>query len=300
MSASSSSPASSCTQAKESGPAPTTTSYAAGIGGHASRIMAKKIWKTRSKSQSRASASSTCIWTPQGSCKWTSITGRQVALADTTLFHLTEVERLTLQKVALAKLQTLNLGVAVRSPSEPASSGHKPKRRAHLLRKKALSGGTFFDGSKKDQSTKDRPAGGGLVFAIPLDQCIANDRTSARLRAGAPAPTGAATVCNEAGEDLTGSHMMRKSSHGSRASFGSLIEGFKPDKGGSCESLNVERKRCTSLSFPSTDVLTDDTTCPRVPSIVVACLDYLETHGLNTLGIFRVSSSKKRVRQVIL
>ena len=67
VSASSSSPASSssCTQDKESGPAPTTTSYAAGIGGHASRIMAKKIWKTRSKSQSRASASSTCIWTPQ-------------------------------------------------------------------------------------------------------------------------------------------------------------------------------------------------------------------------------------------
>lgn len=33
--------------------------------GHTSRIMTKKIWKTRSKSQSRATASSTCIWTPQ-------------------------------------------------------------------------------------------------------------------------------------------------------------------------------------------------------------------------------------------
>lgn len=34
-------------------------------GTHAGRLLSKKNWKTRSKSQSRASASSTCIWTPQ-------------------------------------------------------------------------------------------------------------------------------------------------------------------------------------------------------------------------------------------
>lgn len=36
----------------------------------------------------------------------------------------------------------------------------------------------------------------------------------------------------------------------------------------------------------------------QVPSIVVACTKYLEENGLNTVGIFRVSTSKKRVRQV--
>lgn len=37
---------------------------------------------------------------------------------------------------------------------------------------------------------------------------------------------------------------------------------------------------------------------PGVPQMVSACLKYLEANGLHTLGIFRVSSSKKRVRQL--
>jgi len=37
---------------------------------------------------------------------------------------------------------------------------------------------------------------------------------------------------------------------------------------------------------------------PAVPRVVNACIKHLTEYGLNTLGIFRVSSSKKRVRQV--
>ena len=37
--------------------------------GHASRLVAKRIWRTRSKSQSRASAGTTSIWTPMVSTK---------------------------------------------------------------------------------------------------------------------------------------------------------------------------------------------------------------------------------------
>lgn len=48
---------------------------------------------------------------------WSNVTGRQVVLSDTTLLNLTEVERKVLQKVAVAKLQALNLGVAVKIPS---------------------------------------------------------------------------------------------------------------------------------------------------------------------------------------
>jgi hypothetical protein len=73
-------------------------------------------------------------------------------------------------------------------------------------------------------------------------------------------------------------------------------------QGGSCESLNNgERKRSSSLSC-SSDFLTEETsaTCPRVPTLVSVCFSHLEAYGLNTLGIFRVSSSKKRVRQVNL
>lgn len=35
-----------------------------------------------------------------------------------------------------------------------------------------------------------------------------------------------------------------------------------------------------------------------VPNILHECIRYLEQNGLHTLGIFRVSTSKKRIRQV--
>lgn len=35
-----------------------------------------------------------------------------------------------------------------------------------------------------------------------------------------------------------------------------------------------------------------------VPNILSECIRHLEQHGLQTLGIFRVSTSKKRIRQV--
>lgn len=37
-----------------------------------------------------------------------------------------------------------------------------------------------------------------------------------------------------------------------------------------------------------------------VPNILTECFRHLEQHGLHTLGIFRVSTSKKRIRQVCL
>jgi hypothetical protein len=83
---------------------------------HGSRLMAKKIFRSRSKSQTRPSQAA-CSWTPQGGCVWSSLTGRQVILGATTLLQLTDVERKVLQKVALAKLQALNLGVAIKVPS---------------------------------------------------------------------------------------------------------------------------------------------------------------------------------------
>lgn len=36
----------------------------------------------------------------------------------------------------------------------------------------------------------------------------------------------------------------------------------------------------------------------QVPALVLECIKHIEEHGLHTVGIFRVSTSKKRVRQV--
>lgn len=66
----------------------------------------------------------------------------------------------------------------------------------------------------------------------------------------------------------------------------------------------MERKRPSlvggDLLPPGTtmpDLLTVEPS-PQIPSLVNKCLKHLETNGMHTLGIFRVSSSKKRVRQV--
>ncbi|KAF4531484.1 hypothetical protein B566_EDAN004256, partial [Ephemera danica] len=71
-------------------------------------------------------------------------------MQSTSLLHLTELERKVLQQVALAKLQALNLGVNIRIPNEETlAAAPKPKRRAYLLKRKALTTG-FFDSGRKD------------------------------------------------------------------------------------------------------------------------------------------------------
>ncbi|RZB41728.1 uncharacterized protein BDFB_007431, partial [Asbolus verrucosus] len=131
------------------GPAMQKSKSSSSVMHHGGRLMAKKIFRSRSKSQTRPSQA-TCSWTPQGGCIWTSLTGRQVMLGGTTLLQLTDVERKVLQKVALAKLQALNLGVAIKVPTENVGAVvNKPKRRPYLLKRKALTT-SIFDTNRKD------------------------------------------------------------------------------------------------------------------------------------------------------
>ena len=58
------------------------------------------------------------------------MSGKKVTLSNTSLIHLTELERLVLQKIALAKLQALELGVSI----------HIPKGKLELFFHKAMVG----------------------------------------------------------------------------------------------------------------------------------------------------------------
>ncbi|KAJ8678978.1 hypothetical protein QAD02_014765, partial [Eretmocerus hayati] len=226
----------------------------------------------------------------RGKCTWAGTSGRRVTLQDSPLRSLSEVERKVLCRVAVAKLQALNLGVHIRPPSESLTSGSvtaKPKRRAYLLKRKALTTG-FFDSKSKDD--KDKESSGGLVFGISLQQCLENDRLS-RVATGEIADVGCLT---------------RNSRHGSRTSFSSLIEtsttAAKTDEGGSCESLSSKGGALTGSDSGVLE-LSDSGGAPAgewdaVPSVVKHCIKHLEATGLHTLGIFRVSPSKKRVRQL--
>ncbi|XP_020294127.1 rho GTPase-activating protein gacII isoform X2 [Pseudomyrmex gracilis] len=252
---------------------------------HGSRLVAKKIWRSRSKSTSRTTHQPS-VWTPQGKCTWAGTGGRRVTLQDISLRSLSEIERKVLCKVAVAKLQALNLGVHIRPPSESLASGlvtTKPKKRAYLLKRKALTT-SFFDNKEKDAPV-------GLVFGIPLSQCLENDRIT-RIAAREMSDVGT---------------LSRSSRHGSRTSFSSLTETSvaittKTEEEGSSESLSS--KGTPTLGGDSGMLELSDSggsagsEWDTVPNIVRQCIWHLENTGFQTLGVFRVSSSKKRVREL--
>nr|XP_968130.4 PREDICTED: uncharacterized protein LOC656511 [Tribolium castaneum] len=277
------------------GPAMQKSKSSSSVMHHGSRLMAKKIFRSRSKSQTRPSQA-TCSWTPQGGCVWSNLTGRQVVLGTTSLLHLTDIERKVLQKVALAKLQALNLGVAIKVPTENVGAVvSKPKRRPYLLKRKALTT-SIFDTNRKE-GDKEGGSAGGLVFGIPLTQCVENDRLTRAAARTSPFRSGA---------ELSGSteEPATMGRHGSRSSFSSLIEAPQGDESGSCESLMLRERLVGSvpglldtLSCGSTSDLPHEEEA-SVPNILSECFRHLEQHGLHTLGIFRVSTSKKRIRQL--
>ncbi|XP_028167492.1 rho GTPase-activating protein 21-like, partial [Ostrinia furnacalis] len=217
--------------------------------------VSKRLWRTRSRSSSRAAA----VWTPQGSCCWVDGSGRCVRLADTSLLTLSEVERRALQQAALARLQQINLGTTIKIPEENAvAATTKPKRRAYLLKRKALTTG-FFDQSRTKDADKDKESTGGSVFGVPLAQCVETERALRRQQHG-----------------------------GSRASLASLGALEKGDDSESCDSGDWGWSGLEEAGGGG----------PKVPALISACLAHLRRVGLHTQGLFRVSASKKRVRQL--
>ncbi|RZC43330.1 RhoGAP domain containing protein, partial [Asbolus verrucosus] len=139
---------------------------------------------------------------------------------------------------------------------------------------------------------------GGLVFGIPITQCVENDRLSRAAVRTSPFRS-RAELSGSAEEPATIGR------HGSRSSFSSLIEAPRGDESGSCESLVRERivgsvpGLLDALSCGSApDIPTAVEEEALVPNILTACFRHIEQHGLRTLGIFRVSTSKKRIRQL--
>ena len=129
------------------------------------------------------------------------------------------------------------------------------------------------------------------MFGLPLEQCIKNDQNRFKDRL---------------------------ETRSSRSSLSSLLDHHHRENSGSCESLpaksNAEYLHNTFLpifntnldrrnSHDDVDLLSSNipgvhSQLQQVPSIVLTCTKYLEENGLDTVGIFRVSTSKKRVRQV--
>ena len=87
-----------------------------GGGAHGARMKAKNLWRTRSKSRGRSSVIVDPPWKQQGGSRWQHVTNRIVVLESSHLLMLHEFERVALQKLALQKLNSSDLGVTTRIP----------------------------------------------------------------------------------------------------------------------------------------------------------------------------------------
>uniref|UniRef100_A0A224YYN5 Protein containing RhoGAP domain n=1 Tax=Rhipicephalus zambeziensis TaxID=60191 RepID=A0A224YYN5_9ACAR len=247
----------------------------------------RKLWRSRAKSQSRVSTLSVCSWSPEGCCRWRSRTGGRLTLRPTTLVALTETEAMGFRPLAVNRLQSIGIGCKVDIPREDSTEASaKLRRRPALLRKKAIT--TSFFESRKESA--DIPC--GQVFGVGLQQVVQSDRqrfpdsTLAQPAPWSPWDLGPDVAAADA--------LSRRSDNASESSLSSLADFSTEDsRKDSVESL---RHRSSTTDPGDDDCLTVHG--PQVPRVVNCCLRYLESYGLNTVGIFRVSGSKRRVRQL--
>ncbi|XP_037095081.1 rho GTPase-activating protein 6-like isoform X1 [Syngnathus acus] len=252
----------------------------------------------------------------QGNFTWNSVSGRSVGLKPVPLQSLSELERVRLQDVAFRRLLCdRNLGCQVTIPKY----GHKYKK---SLRRK-------LDSLSKEKS-KDREAT-PQAFSIPLAQVICNDRTQ-KQRHDAPQeqhcdPTELVlsflhftSTFKRANKDLSSSNSSLSSNSESpnMSPFARAADpaprtcrrgGVSVDCITDLDDNQSQLLEALQLSLPVETTsknrkkrhdkkLSLNPLYPQVPKVVELCCQHLENHGLQTVGIFRVGSSKKRVRQM--
>ncbi|XP_069130193.1 rho GTPase-activating protein 4-like [Argopecten irradians] len=276
-------------------------------------ILPKK-WRSKTKPLPGVAS---CMWSPQENCTWCSVSGRKVVLKPTSLLQLTEKERLALQKIALSKLQDMGLGCNVTVPKEPTETRrHKRPTLSFAKARRARSANlsALIDKVKdKDNDHSQDNGSSGMVFGIHLAKCIANDAELQKRKS-------ASSLKDRSDDVILHRRGPRKSSSSSHDSLDNLAE-----NGTSSLSPGANRRAPSSDSLSESDCSRNTNNSslldalslstsrqgslptehseytsgsPQVPHIVNTCFKHIETYGLRVLGIFRVGSSKKRVKQL--
>ncbi|XP_023168928.1 rho GTPase-activating protein 6 [Drosophila hydei] len=268
------------------------------------QFVSRKIWGSRSKCQNRQNHSQDFApqrqkWTPLEKCSWISEEGQILHLTDTSLEKLSNIETEFLIHIALEKIKELNIGMNI------DLDRNTPKTRV-ISKKRALTT-SFFDIGRKDEHN-----GRDNLFGTSLECCLSRDK-------------------QQCGEVETGSK------HSLASVFRSSRVGKLNDNVRSYESLptkSMDYGRCSPSDqvASSTDYLTNlqksssmsiemsrsqfdmrnveldldrilftepkNSLALNVPTFVTICIEYLEEYGLQKVGLFRVSTSQKRVKQL--
>ncbi|XP_041834223.1 rho GTPase-activating protein 6-like isoform X3 [Melanotaenia boesemani] len=255
-----------------------------------------------------------------GDFTWSSLSGRSVRLTPVAIQSLSELERARLQEVAYTRLlQDYDLGCQITMPKD----GQKRKK---SLRRK-------LDSLAKEKS-KDKECI-PQAFSITLSQVIANDRTH-RQRQDGYRQDHLQREEHKDSSDLVSSILQfatkrpsNKELSSSNSSLSSTSETANESTSPNTPESAPRARRRGGMSVDSITDLDDNqsrllealqlslpTETPnkkekhrdkrlslnpiyrQVPRVVDSCCQHIEKYGLQTVGIFRVGSSKKRVRQL--
>ncbi|XP_069022469.1 rho GTPase-activating protein 6-like isoform X1 [Embiotoca jacksoni] len=260
------------------------------------------------------------VWKSEGDFTWGSLSGRSVRLMPVAIQSLSELERARLQEVAYTRLhQDYDLGCQITMPKD----GQKRKK---SLRRK-------LDSLAKEKS-KDKECI-PQAFSIPLSQVIANDRTHRQRQDGYRQDPPQREEHKDS-SDLVSSILQfatkrpsNKELSSSNSSLSSTSETANESTSPNTPEAAPRARRRGGMSVDSITDLDDNQSrllealqlslpaetpskkekhrdkrlslnpiYRQVPRVVDSCCQHIEKYGLQTVGIFRVGSSKKRVRQL--
>ncbi|KAM4537710.1 rho GTPase-activating protein 6-like isoform 1-T1 [Fundulus diaphanus] len=260
------------------------------------------------------------VWKSEGDFTWSSLSGRSVRLTPVAIQSLSELERARLQEVAYTRLlQDYDLGCQITIPKD----GQKRKK---SLRRK-------LDSLAKEKG-KDKECV-PQAFSIPLSQVIANDRAH-RQRQDAYRLDPPQREEHKDSTDLVSSILQfatkrpsNKELSSSNSSLSSTSETANESTSPNTPESAPRVRRRGGMSVDSITDLDDNQSrllealqlslpaetpskkekhrdkrlslnpiYRQVPRVVDSCCQHIEKYGLQTVGIFRVGSSKKRVRQL--
>uniref|UniRef100_A0A8C5LW46 Rho GTPase activating protein 6 n=1 Tax=Leptobrachium leishanense TaxID=445787 RepID=A0A8C5LW46_9ANUR len=248
-----------------------------------------------------------------GDFTWNSMSGRSVRLKSVPIQSLSELERARLQEVAFGRLQQdYDLSCQITIPKD----GQKRKK---SLRKKLDS-----LGKEKNKDKEFLPQ----AFGMPLSQVIANDRVH-KLKQDSHKEEQKEVSDFVASILPFGAKRQNKELSSSNSSLSSTSETPNESTSPNTPEAAPRVRRRGAMSVDSITDLDDSQSrllealqlslpaetpnkkekerdkklslnpiYRQVPRLVDSCCLHLEKDGLQTVGIFRVGSSKKRVRQL--
>ncbi|XP_063313917.1 rho GTPase-activating protein 6 isoform X2 [Pelobates fuscus] len=275
-------------------------------------IFSPRKWLQQKKVQPQSSQSY-IVWKSEGDYTWNSMSGRSVRLKSVPIQSLSELERARLQEVAFGRLQQdYDLSCQITIPKD----GQKRKK---SLRKKLDS-----LGKEKNKDKEFLPQ----AFGMPLSQVIANDRVH-KLKQDSQKEEQKEVSDFVASILPFGTKRQNRELSSSNSSLSSTSETPNESTSPNTPEAAPRARRRGAMSVDSITDLDDSQSrllealqlslpaetqnkkekerdkklslnpiYRQVPRLVDSCCLHLEKNGLQTVGIFRVGSSKKRVRQL--